>query len=109
MYWQSPRARRRPTGARAFYLDLPPPGRTVRDVRGWFLAPKTQRRCRAPACEQRKPMTDTQRRTAEHAKAKADECRALAKTTADKSHVIMLMQMSGTWDRMAEELAQRPG
>ena len=46
--------------------------------------------------------------TAEHAKAMCDECRALAKTTSNKNHVIMLMQMSGTWDRIAEEMTLQP-
>lgn len=47
---------------------------------------------------------DAKHLTAGHAQAMSEECRALAKTTANKNHVIMLMQMSGTWDRMAEEL-----
>ena len=52
-------------------------------------------------------MSDDKRLTTEHAKAMADDCRALAKTTANKNHVIMLMQMSGTWDRIADELSNQ--
>ena len=41
------------------------------------------------------------RLTPTEAKAKADECRALAKAALDQSHRIMLVSIAETWDRIA--------
>jgi hypothetical protein len=42
------------------------------------------------------------RLTPAEAKAKAAECRAMAKAALDKSHRIMLESIAQTWERIAE-------
>ena len=42
------------------------------------------------------------RLTPTEAKAKADECRAMARVALDQSHRIMLESIAQTWDRIAE-------
>ena len=44
----------------------------------------------------------SQRLTADQARAKAEECRGMAKVAHDKSHRIMLNSIAQTWDRIAE-------
>jgi hypothetical protein len=42
------------------------------------------------------------RLTRREAKARAEECRAMAKVALDKSHRIMLESIAQTWDRIAD-------
>ena len=42
------------------------------------------------------------RLTPTEAKAKAEECREMAKVAIEKSHRIMLESIAQTWDRIAE-------
>ena len=46
------------------------------------------------------------RLTAAQARAKAEECRAMAKTALDKSNRIMLNSIARTWDNIAENAAK---
>ena len=42
------------------------------------------------------------RLTPSEAKAKAEECRAMAKVALDQSHRVMLESIAQTWERIAE-------
>jgi hypothetical protein len=43
-----------------------------------------------------------QKLTPTEARAKAEDCRAMAKVALDKSHRIMLLSIAQTWERIAE-------
>jgi hypothetical protein len=46
------------------------------------------------------------RLTAPQARAKAEECRAMAKVAIEKSHRIMLNSIAQTWERIAESAGE---
>ena len=52
--------------------------------------------------EERVTTSKSEHLDAEACRAKAAECRALARVTRENSHRIMLVHMADTWDRIAK-------